>query len=126
MELQLRRMARCSAAQATRPIDRVGLYVPGGKAAYPSSVLMEPRITGESGQTRSMVVPTPDGMRNALNGSSPLAGVDRVLTIGGAQAIAALAYGTATVPRVDIKSFRPRQCLRGRRQAPCIRRHCGY
>ena len=89
--------------QQISPIERVGLYVPGGKAAYPSSVLMNARpakvaVVGEL----IMVVPTPDGIRNSLVlAAAYLVGVDRVFTIGGAQAIAALAYGTATIPRVD-------------------------
>ena len=89
--------------QQITPLDRVGLYVPGGKAAYPSSVLMNALPAKVAGVGELiMVVPTPDGMRNALVlAAAHLAGVDRVFTIGGAQAIAALAYGTATVPRVD-------------------------
>lgn len=84
-------------------LDRVGLYVPGGKAAYPSSVLMNAipaRVAGVGELV--MVVPTPDGVRNPLVlAAAALAGVDRVFTIGGAQAVAALAYGTETVPAVD-------------------------
>jgi histidinol dehydrogenase len=89
--------------QQITPLDRVGLYVPGGKAAYPSSVLMNALPAKVAGVAELiMVVPTPDGIRNALVlAAAYLAGVDRVFTIGGAQAIAALAYGTATVPRVD-------------------------
>ncbi|RFC32511.1 MAG: histidinol dehydrogenase [Candidatus Nitrotoga sp. SPKER] len=89
--------------QQITPLDRVGLYVPGGKAAYPSSVLMNALPAKVAGVGELiMVVPTPDGVRNALVlAAAYLAGVDRVFTIGGAQAIAALAYGTATVPRVD-------------------------
>ncbi len=89
--------------QQITPLDRVGLYVPGGKAAYPSSVLMNALPAKVAGVGELiMVVPTPDGMRNALVlAAAHLAGVDRVFTIGGAQAIAALAYGTASVPRVD-------------------------
>ncbi|MDR2164073.1 MAG: histidinol dehydrogenase [Zoogloeaceae bacterium] len=89
--------------QMVTPLDRVGLYVPGGKAAYPSSVLMNAlpaRIAGV--KELIMAVPTPDGERNPLVlAAAALAGVDRVFAIGGAQAIAALAYGTETVPRVD-------------------------
>ncbi len=89
--------------QRVTPLDRVGLYVPGGKAAYPSSVLMNAipaRVAGVG--ELIMVVPTPGGERNALVlAAAALAGVDRVFTIGGAQAVAALAYGTQTVPRVD-------------------------
>jgi len=85
------------------PLDRVGVYVPGGKAAYPSSVLMNvipARVAGVAEIV--MTVPTPDGMRNPLVlAAAHLAGVTRAFTIGGAQAIAALAYGTATVPAVD-------------------------
>ncbi|CAG0938829.1 histidinol dehydrogenase [Gallionellaceae bacterium] len=89
--------------QQVTPLDRVGLYVPGGKAAYPSSVLMNALPAKVAGVGELiMVVPTPDGVQNALVlAAAHLAGVDRVFTIGGAQAVAALAYGTATVPRVD-------------------------
>lgn len=89
--------------QKITPLDRVGLYVPGGKAAYPSSVLMNaiPAKVAGVGEL-IMVVPTPNGERNSLVlAAAALAGIDRVFTIGGAQAIGALAYGTATVPRVD-------------------------
>jgi len=85
------------------PLDRVGLYVPGGKAAYPSSLLMNavPAKVAGVGEV-IMVVPTPDGIKNAtVLAAAHLAGVDRVFTIGGAQAVGALAYGTATVPAVD-------------------------
>ncbi len=89
--------------QKVTPLDRVGLYVPGGKAAYPSSVLMNAIPAKVAGVPELiMVVPTPDGVRNAMVlAAAAIAGVDRVFTIGGAQAVAALAYGTATVPRVD-------------------------
>jgi histidinol dehydrogenase len=89
--------------QQVTPLDRVGLYVPGGKAAYPSSVLMNALPAKVAGVNELiMVVPTPDGVKNTLVlAAAALAGVDRVFTVGGAQAIAALAYGTATVPRVD-------------------------
>jgi histidinol dehydrogenase len=89
--------------QKVTALDRVGLYVPGGKAAYPSSVLMNaiPAKVAGVGEL-IMVVPTPGGQRNDLVlAAAHLAGVDRVFTIGGAQAVAALAYGTATVPQVD-------------------------
>jgi len=89
--------------QKVTPLDRVGIYVPGGKAAYPSSVLMNaiPAQVAGVGEI-VMVVPTPRGQRNALVlAAAQLAGAHRVFAIGGAQAIAALAYGTATVPRVD-------------------------
>jgi len=89
--------------QKVTPLDRVGIYVPGGKAAYPSSVLMNavPAQVAGVGEI-VMVVPTPDGERNALVlAAAHLAGATRVFTIGGAQAVAALAYGTASVPRVD-------------------------
>lgn len=89
--------------QRVLPIDRVGLYVPGGKAAYPSSVLMNSipaRVAGVHDLV--MVVPTPDGVRNqTVLAAACLAGVDEVYTIGGAQAVAALAYGTETIRRVD-------------------------
>jgi histidinol dehydrogenase len=89
--------------QKVTPLERVGLYVPGGRAAYPSSVLMNAlpaRVAGV--RELIMVSPTPPGEGNALVlAAAYLADVDRVFAIGGAQAIAALAYGTATVPRVD-------------------------
>ena len=89
--------------QRVTPLDRVGLYVPGGKAAYPSSVLMNAIPAQVAGVADIvMVVPTPDGIRNPLVlAAAHLAGVTRIFTIGGAQAIAALAYGTQTVPAVD-------------------------
>ncbi|MHB1358863.1 MAG: histidinol dehydrogenase [Rhodocyclaceae bacterium] len=89
--------------QQVTPLDRVGLYVPGGKAAYPSSVLMNALPAKVAGvRELIMVVPTPDGVKNALVlAAAHLAGVDRVFTIGGAQAVAALAYGTQTIPQVD-------------------------
>lgn len=89
--------------QKVTPMDRVGLYVPGGKAAYPSSVLMNAIPAKVAGVPELvMVVPTPGGERNDLVlAAAAISGVDRVFTIGGAQAVAALAYGTATVPRVD-------------------------
>lgn len=89
--------------QQVTPLDRVGLYVPGGKAAYPSSVLMNALPAKVAGVGELiMVVPTPDGVKNQLVlAAAFLAGVDRVFTIGGAQAVAALAYGTATIPKVD-------------------------
>ncbi len=89
--------------QKVTPLDRVGLYVPGGKASYPSSVLMNaiPAKVAGVGEL-VMVVPTPDGERSPLVlAAAALAGVDRVFCIGGAQAVGALAYGTASVPRVD-------------------------
>ena len=89
--------------QKVTPLDRVGLYVPGGKASYPSSVLMN-AIPAKVAGVREliMVVPTPGGERNPLVlAAAALAGVDRVFCIGGAQAVGALAYGTQTVPKVD-------------------------
>lgn len=89
--------------QKVTPLDRVGIYVPGGKAAYPSSVLMNavPAHVAGVGEI-VMVVPTPRGERNPLVlAAAQVAGVTRAFTIGGAQAVGALAYGTATVPRVD-------------------------
>ncbi|MDR1367939.1 MAG: histidinol dehydrogenase [Candidatus Accumulibacter sp.] len=89
--------------QKVTPIDRVGLYVPGGKAAYPSSVLMNaiPAKVAGVGEL-VMAVPTPDGVRNPLVlAAAALTGVDRVLTMGGAQAIGAFAYGMRTLPKVD-------------------------
>jgi histidinol dehydrogenase len=89
--------------QQVTPLDRVGIYVPGGKAAYPSSVLMNAIPAKVAGVPEIvMVVPTPKGEANPLVlAAAHLAGVDRVFRIGGAQAVAALAYGTETVPRVD-------------------------
>ncbi len=89
--------------QKVTPLDRVGIYVPGGKAAYPSSVLMNAIPAHVAGvKDIIMVVPTPRGEKNALVlAAAYVAGVSRAFTIGGAQAVAALAYGTATVPKVD-------------------------
>jgi histidinol dehydrogenase len=89
--------------QKVTPLDKVGIYVPGGKAAYPSSVLMN-AIPAKVAGVRDviMVVPTPDGVKNPLVlAAAQIAGVDRVFTIGGAQAVGALAHGTATIPQVD-------------------------
>ena len=89
--------------QKVTPLDRVGLYVPGGKASYPSSVLMNAIPAKVAGvKELIMVVPTPGGERNPLVlAAAALAGVDRVFCVGGAQAVGALAYGTQTVPQVD-------------------------
>ena len=89
--------------QKVTPLDRVGIYVPGGKAAYPSSVLMNAIPAHVAGvQDIIMVVPTPHGVRNPLVlAAACVAGVSRAFTVGGAQAVAALAYGTATIPKVD-------------------------
>jgi histidinol dehydrogenase len=89
--------------QKVTPIDRVGLYVPGGKAAYPSSVLMNALPAKVAGVAELvMVVPTPRGERNELvMAAAAIAGVDRVFTVGGAQAVGALAYGTETIAQVD-------------------------
>jgi histidinol dehydrogenase len=89
--------------QQVMPMDRVGLYVPGGKAAYPSSVLMNAIPAKVAGVDELiMVVPTPDGeVNDMVLAAAAIAGVDRVFAIGGAQAVAALAYGTATIPPVD-------------------------
>jgi histidinol dehydrogenase len=89
--------------QQISPLDRAGLYVPGGKAAYPSSVLMNAIPAKVAGVAELvMVVPTPDGVVNELVlAAAAIAGVDRVFAIGGAQAVAALAYGTQTIPCVD-------------------------
>ena len=89
--------------QMVTPLDRVGIYVPGGKAAYPSSVLMNavPAKVAGVGEI-IMTVPMPDGVVNPyVLAAAHIAGVDRIFKIGGAQAVAALAYGTATIPRVD-------------------------
>ncbi|MEP7069186.1 MAG: histidinol dehydrogenase [Usitatibacter sp.] len=89
--------------QQVTPIDRAGLYVPGGKAAYPSSVLMSAVAAKVAGvRELIMVTPTPDGVLNApVLAAAALAGVDRIVRVGGAQAIAALAFGTPTVAAVD-------------------------
>ncbi len=89
--------------QKVTPLDRAGLYVPGGKASYPSSVLMNAIPAKVAGvKELIMVTPTPRGERNPLVlAAAAIAGVDRVFTIGGAQAVAALAYGTETIPQVD-------------------------
>jgi histidinol dehydrogenase len=89
--------------QKVTPLDRVGLYVPGGKAAYPSSVLMNAIPAKVAGVAELvMVVPTPRGEKNELvMAAAAIAGVDRVFTIGGAQAVGALAYGTQTIAQVD-------------------------
>jgi len=88
--------------QKVTPLDRVGIYVPGGKATYPSSVLMNALPAKVAGVGEIvMVVPTPKGVRNEMVlAAAALAGVDRAFTIGGAQAVGALAYGTATIPAV--------------------------
>ncbi len=89
--------------QMVRPLDRVGIYVPGGKAAYPSSVLMN-AIPAKVASVKEviMVVPMPGGEVNSyVLAAAKIAGVDRIFKLGGAQAIAALAYGTESVPRVD-------------------------
>ncbi|HYN53239.1 MAG TPA: histidinol dehydrogenase [Methylotenera sp.] len=89
--------------QQVTSLDRVGLYVPGGKAAYPSSVLMNAIPAKVAGVAELiMVVPTPNGEKNALVlAAAAISGVDRVFCIGGAQAVGAMAYGTETVPQVD-------------------------
>ena len=89
--------------QRVTPLDRVGIYVPGGKAAYPSSVLMNAIPAHVAGVKEIiMVVPTPDGVKNGMVlAAAAIAGVTRVITIGGAQAVGALAYGTETIQPVD-------------------------
>lgn len=89
--------------QQITPLDRAGLYVPGGKAAYPSSVLMNAVAAKVAGvRELIMVTPTPDGVVNeTVLAAAALAGVDRVFRVGGAQAVGALAYGTSTIPAVD-------------------------
>ena len=89
--------------QKITPLDRVGLYVPGGKAAYPSSVLMNAIPAKVAGvEELIMVVPTPNGITNQLVlAAAYISGVNKVFTVGGAQAIAALAYGTQAIPKVD-------------------------
>jgi histidinol dehydrogenase len=108
--------------QKVTPLDRVGIYVPGGKAAYPSSVLMNaiPAHVAGVGEI-IMVVPTPRGESNPLVlAAAYVAGVTRAFTIGGAQAVGALAYGTATVPRVD-KITGPGNAYVASCQAPGVR-----
>lgn len=83
------------------PIDRVGIYVPGGKASYPSSVLMNAIPAAVAGVPEIIVVTPPSGVTDAVLAAAAVAGVTRLFRIGGAQAIAALAYGTSTIPRVD-------------------------
>lgn len=93
----------CQLGQKIQPLDRVGVYVPGGQAAYPSSVLMT-LIPAKVAGVREVIVvsPTPNGQRNDMVlAALHLAGADRVFTLGGAQAVAGLAYGTQTLPRVD-------------------------
>src|SRR6185369_1215243 len=89
--------------QQVTPLDRVGLYVPGGKAAYPSSVLMSAVAAKVAGVPELvMVTPTPGGEMNLpVLAAAAIAGVDRIVRVGGAQAVGALAFGTATVPAVD-------------------------
>lgn len=89
--------------QQITPLEKVGVYVPGGKAAYPSTVLMDVLPARVAGVAEIiMVSPTPDGELNQMVlAAAAIAGVDRMFTIGGAQAVAALAYGTETIPRVD-------------------------
>lgn len=89
--------------QKVTPLDRVGLYVPGGKASYPSSVLMTAIPAKVAGvQQVVMVSPAPEGLMNDMVlAAAAIAGIERVYTVGGAQAVAALAFGTATVPKVD-------------------------
>ena len=93
----------CRLGQKIQPLDRVGVYVPGGQAAYPSSVLMTLIPAKVAGVQEVIVVsPTPNGLRNDMVlAALHLAGADRVFTLGGAQAVAGLAYGTQTLPRVD-------------------------
>src|SRR5712691_2313678 len=83
------------------PLDRVGLYIPGGKASYPSSVVMNAVPALVAGVQEIVAVIPPQGVTDAVLAACALSGVTRIFRIGGAQAVAALAYGTATVPRVD-------------------------
>jgi histidinol dehydrogenase len=83
------------------PLDRVGLYIPGGKASYPSSVVMNAVPALVAGVQEIVVVVPPQGVTDVVLAACALSGVTRIFRIGGAQAVAALAYGTATVPRVD-------------------------
>src|SRR5213075_2215249 len=104
--------------QRITPLERVGLYVPGGKAAYPSTVLMN-AVPAKVAGVRELVMVSPNPNSLVL-AAAELAGVDRIIGIGGAQAVAALAYGTRSIPRVD-KIVGP-QCLRGRGEAAGVRR----
>ncbi len=108
--------------QQITPLERAGIYVPGGKASYPSSVLMNALPAKVAGVDEIvMVVPAPDGELNDLVlAAAAIAQVDRVFTIGGAQAVAALAYGTGTRARGG-QDRRPRQYLCRHRQAPGVR-----
>ncbi|MEP6474247.1 MAG: histidinol dehydrogenase, partial [Gemmatimonadota bacterium] len=83
------------------PIDRVGIYVPGGKASYPSSVIMNAVPASVAGVPEIILVTPPSGITDAVLAAAAISGVTRMFKIGGAQAIAALAYGTTTIPRVD-------------------------
>jgi histidinol dehydrogenase len=83
------------------PVDRAGIYVPGGKASYPSSVIMTAVPAAVAGVPEIILMTPPAGITDAVLAAAALSGVTRVFRIGGAQAIAALAYGTATIPRVD-------------------------
>jgi histidinol dehydrogenase len=89
--------------QQVTPLDSVGIYVPGGKAAYPSSVIMNAIPAHVAGVSEIiMVVPMPKGEKNQMVlAAAAISGISKVFSIGGAQAVAALAYGTASVPRVD-------------------------
>ncbi len=89
--------------EVTRPIERAGIYVPGGKAAYPSTVLMAAVTAREAGVGEILMTtpPRPDGIHPAVLVAADLAGVDRIYRVGGVQAIGALAYGTASIPKVD-------------------------
>ena len=100
----------CELGQKIQPLDRVGVYVPGGRAAYPSSVLMTLIPAKVAGVKEVVVVsPTPGGERNAMVlAALHLAGADRVFAVGGAQAVAALAYGTQSVPQIGRASCRER------------------
>lgn len=90
-----------SVGMKVTPLDRVGLYIPGGKASYPSSVIMNAVPAVVAGVQEIIAVVPPQGSTDAVLAACALAGVTRIFRIGGAQAVAALAYGTATVPRVD-------------------------
>lgn len=93
--------------QKVIPLDRVGICVPGGKAAYPSSVLMNAIPAKVAGvQEIIIIVPTPDGVKNSLVlAAAAIAGVNQIFTIGGVQAVGALAYGTATIPQLSSREM---------------------
>ena len=109
--------------RVVRGLTRVGIYVPGGTAAYPSSVLMNAVPAKVAGvQEIVMVTPPTENLNQAVLAAAKIAGVDRVIGVGGIQAVAALAYGAGFIPRVD-KICGTRQCLCSCCQAAGLRNH---